>query len=453
MKNTAGTLRAELGDVVHVPGDDEYAAATEPDNSSFPQRPCAVVRPQSAEQVSQTVKSASRLGVTVIVQATGHGAARPIHDDQVLIDTSSLSGADVDASAGIARVGAGSVWPPVQEAAFTHGLLGLSGTSPTVGVSGYIFGGGVGWFVRKYGLASAALHAVEYVDGAGQLRRAAEDSTDPIDRKALWAFRGGAPVGIATSIEIALFRTPDLWTGSLLWPPGDLSPVATAWTAAIEAVSDSVTSSLSLLKLPPEGPFPDELLGNAVVHLSYASPDGKADLDVMRNAVHGAASPVVDTTGPGDVQSLSAIHLDPPNAVPARGTGRWLSSAATDLVGKIFDAARVGQPGGLSMIELRHTSSQAVGPHGALTNVPAPFLLHAVGEGADDDARTHTDAVLHNVETAGRVADIGRAAPSFREGQPDVADAWPPSDLAQLRDVRAALDPNRVLTFQRHPAP
>jgi hypothetical protein len=119
----------------------------------------------------------------------------------------------------------------------------------------------------------------------------------------------------------------------------------------------------------------------------------------------------------------------------------------------MFDAARVGQPGGLSMIELRHTGSQALGPPGALTNVPAPFLLHAVGEGADDKARTHTDAVLANVETAGRVADIGRAAPSFREGQPDVADALPPSELAQLREVRAALDPNRVLTFQRHPAP
>ena len=109
----------------------------------------------------------------------------------------------------------------------------------------------------------------------------------------------------------------------------------------MEAVSPSVTSALSLRKLPPEGPFPEELLGHrGLVDLSYASPDGGAYLDVMRDAVRGAAEPVVDTTAPGDVQSLSAIHLDPATAVPARGTGRWLADNATDVVGAMFDAAR-----------------------------------------------------------------------------------------------------------------
>jgi FAD/FMN-containing dehydrogenase len=452
VNDVVGGLRAELHDVLYEPGDDEYADATSPDNSSYPQRPCAVVRPQSAQQVAHTVKTASRFGTAVVVQATGHGAGRQIADDQLLLDTSLLAGVTVDATTRTAQIGAGSMWPTVQKAALTHGLLGLSGTSPTVGVAGYTFGGGVGWFVRKYGLASAALRGVEYVDGAGQLRRASEDASDPLDREALWAFRGGAPVGIAASIEVALFRVPDLFTGYLLWPQSALPAVSAAWTSAVEAVSVSVTSSLSLLKLPPEGPFPDELLGTPVVHLSFASPDGGAHLEVMHDAVRGVAAPVVDTTGPGDVQSLSAIHLDPPTAVPARGIGRWLGAGATDVVSAMFYAARIGQPGGLNMIELRHTDSAAIGSDGALTNVPAPFLLHAVGLGGDDNARSRADDVLGEVENAGRVADTGRAAPSFREGQPDVADAWSSSELATLRNIRAALDPDRVLKFQRHPA-
>jgi hypothetical protein len=216
-------------------------------------------------------------------------------------------------------------------------------------------------------------------------------------------------------------------------------------------VSESVTSSLSLLQLPAEGPFPAELLGTPVVHLSYASPDGAAHLDVMRDAVRGAAIPVVDTTGPGDLQSLSAIHLDPPAALPARGIGRWLGPEATDVVEAMFEAARVGQPGGLSMIELRHTDCADFGPEGALTTVPAPFLLHAVGAAPDDDARRQVDTVLDHVENAARVADIGRAATSFREGQPDAGDAWESSEQARLRAIRAALDPERVFKFQRHP--
>lgn len=451
MTDVVAGLRAELPGIVFGPGDDEYADTTSPDNCCYPQRPLAAIRPHSAEDVARTVKCAWQLGVTVAVQATGHGAGRPIRDDEVLLDTSALTGVTVGRFPATARVGAGEKWPAVQEAALPHDLLGLSGTSPTVGVAGYTFGGGVGWFVRKYGLASAALRAVEYVDGAGQSRRASEDAEDPLDRAALWAFRGGAPVGVATSIEIGLFRVPDLWTGYLLWPAAALPAVIEAWASALEAVSASVTSSLSLRKMPPEGPFPDELLGATVVHLSYASPDGGAHLDVMREAVRFAAEPVVDTTAPGNLQSLSAIHLDPPAAVPARGTGRWLAEEATQALGAMFEAARIGEPGGLSMIELRHTETSP-GPDGALTSVPAPFLLHAVGEGGDDEARSRADSLLGEVESAGRVADIGRAMPSFRDGQPDAADAWSAVELADLRNVRGALDPERVLAFARHPA-
>jgi FAD binding domain len=449
--DAAGRLRAELPGVVHEPGTSEYSGATSPDNCSYAQQPFAVVRPNSAEQVASTVKCARQLGITVVVQATGHGAAHQIGDDQLLLDTSALTGVRVDRFPATARVGAGEKWPAVQEAALPHELLGLSGTSPTVSVAGYTFGGGVGWFVRKYGLASAALRSVEYVNGAGHLRRAAEDAKDELDRAALWAFRGGAPVGIATSIEIALFRVPELWTGYLLWPATAAGAVIDAWASAVAAVSPSVTSSLSLREMPPEGPFPDELLGAPVVHLSYASPDGARHLDVMRDAVRRAAEPVVDTTAHGNLQSLSAIHIDPPTAVPARGTGRWLDEGATRVVGAMFEAARIGEPGGLNMIELRHTDTEA-GPDGALTSVAAPFLLHAVGDGGNDDERSRTDNLLGQVQSAGQAADIGRAMPSFRDGQPDVADAWDAAELASLRNVRAALDPERVLAFARHPA-
>lgn len=452
MNAVVAGLRAELNDAVHEPGDDEYASATSPHNSSYPQRPCAVVRPASAEQAAHTVTIASRLGVTVAVQATGHGAGSPIDDDQVLLDTSALTGVTVRASAGIAHVGAGEAWPAVQQAAQVYGLLGLSGTSSTVGVAGYTFGGGVGWFVRKYGLASAALRAVDYVDGAGRLRRASEDAPDSLDREALWAFRGGAPAGIATTIEIALFRIPELWTGYLLWPESALPAVIAGWASALELVSESVTSSLALLRLPDEGPFPAALLGTPVVHLSYVSTDGAAHLDVMRAAVHDAATPAVDTTGPGNLQSLSAIHLDPPNPVPARGTGRWLGPAATDVVAAMFGAAQVGRPGGLSMIEVRHTDSEAHAPDGPMTEVPAPFLLHAVGAGVNDDATNRVGEVLGAVESVAQVTDAGRAAPAFRDGQPDVRDAWSSPELVRLRNVRAALDPDRILKFQRHPA-
>ena len=75
MNDVVAGLRAELHDVVYEPGDDEYADATSPDNSSYPQRPCAVVRPRSAEQVAHTVKSASRVASGSMILSTHKRAA------------------------------------------------------------------------------------------------------------------------------------------------------------------------------------------------------------------------------------------------------------------------------------------------------------------------------------------------------------------------------------------
>ena len=160
---------------VYRPGTDQYATSTSPDNSSFPQRPDAVVRPRTADDVAAVVTLARALGLRVGVQATGHGAGSPLGGGLVLVDTSALDAVSIDPKTRTARVGAGVTWSRVQAQAETHHLLALSGTSPTVGVCGYTFNGGVGWLARPFGLASASLRAVEYVDGVGRVHRVSDD--------------------------------------------------------------------------------------------------------------------------------------------------------------------------------------------------------------------------------------------------------------------------------------
>jgi hypothetical protein len=316
-------------------------------------------------------------------------------------------------------------------------------------VAGYTFHGGVGWLGRPFGLASGSLRSVQYVDGAGQARHAAEDSPDPADREALWAFRGGAPVGIATELEFGLHPVAGLWAGYLLWPGQHLPALAAAWAGALAEAPDALTSTLSLLGLPPEGPFPDELKGTAVVHLSYASVAGEAGLAGLRAALRAVAEPTVDTTGPADAAILAQIHLDPPGGIPARGMGQWLTAAPADLIVALADAARIGQPGGLNMIEIRHVASDAAVLDGALTRAPGPFLLHSVGAAPSDAVRAKVDAALAEVLAAAASADTGLSAPTFREGQPDDAGAYRPADLDRLTRIAADLDPDGTLLFVR----
>ncbi|MEU7856922.1 FAD-binding protein [Nonomuraea sp. NPDC049141] len=145
---------------------DGYAAATRPHNSSIKQRPARVAVVSRPEDIAPTLDEVAALArssgtpLEIVPQATGHGAGAPVGKGAVLLDTSRLTDVSIDPESRVAMVGAGATWSAVNAAAEQHGLLGLAGSAPSVSVSGYTFGGGIGWLVRRDGLASGALRAV-----------------------------------------------------------------------------------------------------------------------------------------------------------------------------------------------------------------------------------------------------------------------------------------------------
>src|SRR5690625_4845071 len=272
-----------------TPGSPGYAASTSPRNTSAHQAPALVLRPRSAEGVADAVTVARSRAARLSVQATGHGAARPLGAETVLLDTGGLAAVQVQAGVQRARVGAGTTWGHLQHEASRYGLLGLAGTSPSVGVAGYTFGGGLGWFTRGHGLASGHLRSVRYVDGEGRIRTAADDAPDPLDREAIWAFRGGAPVGIAVDLDLDLIRPGPTWAGHLLWPADVAEDLIGTWARSLPELPETVTSTMAILRLPPSGPFPSELLGNPAVHLSYAATGDQGPMLRLRDRLLAVA--------------------------------------------------------------------------------------------------------------------------------------------------------------------
>ncbi|WP_157974225.1 FAD-binding oxidoreductase, partial [Desertihabitans aurantiacus] len=313
-----------------APDTDGYAAATSPRNSSTPQRPGRVARVTSPGDLVTALSEVAALETSsgrrlqVVPQATGHGAGAPVTDDTVLLDTSGLADVAIDPDARVATVGAGATWATVNAAAERHGLLGLAGSAPSVSVSGYTFGGGIGWLVRRHGLASAALRAVHYLDGEGRSRVAREDAAEETDREALWGFRGAGGVGVAHTLELDLVPVPDLHAGALLWDAAALPELVAAWAGALDSMGAGVATSIAVLHVPPLPLFPEPLQGRVGVHLAVADPDGPDGAAPLLEAVRSVAAPVSDTWGPTDAAGLARIHLDPPAATPAVGAARWL---------------------------------------------------------------------------------------------------------------------------------
>lgn len=447
---TLNQLRSAVSGAVLAPGDPGYDDATSPRNTTARQHPALVVVPERAEDVAAGVRYARATGARVAVQATGHGAAGILEAPTILIETHRLAGIDIDGERRIARCGTGAVWGDITAAARSHGLAGLAGTSPTVGVAGYTFNGGWGWLTREHGLASARVRAVDYVDAEGAPRRAENDDV-------LWTFRGGGGIGVATAVEFELVPVGQLWAGFMLWPPELISDVLAAWSDALAGLPPTVTTMVSLLKAAPPLPtIPKATQGRPVTYLGLCATDLQAGRALSSALVRRLPEPLADTVAAIAATDLGAIHLDPPDAVPALGDGRFLDHLDTGHAQAILGAAEIGPEGPLNAVELRHTAEghpPADAGDGALTTSPAPFLLHATGSAPDPAARTATETQLQAVRHAAAPVDAGLGPHSFRDGRTDTPDALAPDDLSRLAQLHTTHDPDATFAAARTHSP
>src|SRR3954469_1218511 len=177
----------------------------------------------SAAGVRRAVLAARAQGLRVAVRATGHGTLAEPGPDTLLIDTSALRSVLVDPERRTARVGPGATAEEVVAAAAPFGLAPITGTSPTVGVTGYTLGGGHGWLSRKYGLAADSLLRADVATAAAAVPADGELLPARADRRSglFWALRGaGGNFGVATSLEIRLHPVSRVFGGTATFDRG-----------------------------------------------------------------------------------------------------------------------------------------------------------------------------------------------------------------------------------------
>lgn len=431
-----------------------YLAATRPHTSSVTQHPARVAVITSAADLTVALEAVAELEhstgrrLRVVPQASGHGAGAPVDEGTVIFDTSALTEVSIDPDARVAVAGAGATWSDVNAAAEKHGLLGLAGSSPSVAVSGYTFGGGIGWMTRRDGLASSSLRAVHYVDGSGQQRTARDDADEELDREAIWAFRGAGGVGIAHTLEFDLVPAPNLHAGALLWPVDSLPVLVEAWAAALPELGASVSSSLSVLHVPPLPTFPAELRGRPALHLAIADPDGPEGARPLLDALSAVAQPLLITWGPTDAAGLARIHLDPPVATPAIGDARWLGASTPGIAEALFSEA-LADDAAVVMVEVRHLAGAPLSRRGgAVVDPPGDFIFHAVGS-LDLFPRECIDATFARLRSVWSTVDAGTTPGSWIEGAAGVPNALPPAHLERAIAAAQAVDPLHRLQRSR----
>ena len=135
---------------------------------------------------------------------------------------------------------------------------GLAGSSPDVGVVGYLTGGGLGPVARSHGLASDTVRAFEVVTGDGVARRV----TATHHPELFWGLRGGkGTLGIVTAVEIDLVEQAELYAGALWFAAADAAAVVRTWSRWCDVLPEEGTTSIAVLRLPDLPVFPEPVRG------------------------------------------------------------------------------------------------------------------------------------------------------------------------------------------------
>jgi FAD/FMN-containing dehydrogenase len=181
-------LAGQVSGSVLGPEDAGYDAARAVHNGLIDRRPALIVRCRTTNDVIAALALARRAGHEVSIRGGGHNVAgRAVTEGGVMIDLAEMKGIAVDPEQATATAEGGVIWGELNEAAAEHGLAVTGGAVSGTGIAGYTLGGGLGWLMAKYGLASDNLLAVELVTAEGDVLHVDAASHPDL----FWALRGG----------------------------------------------------------------------------------------------------------------------------------------------------------------------------------------------------------------------------------------------------------------------
>src|SRR5215217_4824636 len=182
LKNVAveefkGGLRGEL----LRPGDDGYESARTVWNAMIDHRPALIAHCAGAADVIHSVIFARANKLLVAVRGGGHDVAgNAVCDGGLVIDLSRLKGIRVDPARRTVRAEPGVTWGEFDHETQVFGLATTGGIVPTTGIAGLTLGGGLGYLMRRFGLACDNLLSVDVVTADGKLRTASATENEEL---------------------------------------------------------------------------------------------------------------------------------------------------------------------------------------------------------------------------------------------------------------------------------
>jgi FAD/FMN-containing dehydrogenase len=341
-------LAARFSGMLVGPEDSRYDELRRVHNGMIDRRPALIARCLGSADIADAVNFARARGLDLAVRGGGHNVAgRAVCDGGLMLDMSLMKGIRVNPVRRTALAQGGVNWREFNRETQARGLATTGGVISTTGIAGLTLGGGLGWLMAKYGLATDNLLAAEVVTAAGEILRASKDDNADL----FWAIQGGGGnFGAVSWFEFRLHPVGPVTSGMIAFPFDKARDVLKFFRDMTVGLADELTIFGGLLHGPDGTPI-------AVIVLCDCGSS-----DAALQSIKRFGTPIIDTIGP---TSYEATNMMLDAGFPRGALNYWKSNFMTELSDQSIDTliSQFAQcPSPPSALVLEHI-------HGAATRV------------------------------------------------------------------------------------
>jgi hypothetical protein len=439
------------------PGNPRYAAARAVWNGAIDRHPGLVARCTSATDVRAAVRFARERDLLVAVRGGGHNVAgTAVCDGGIVIDLSPMKGVWVDPGGRKARAQAGLLWGELDRETQPFGLAVTGGIISHTGIAGLTLGGGLGWLMRRHGLAADNILSADVVTADGNfLRASAEEHTD-----LFWGLRGGGGnFGAVTSFEYRLHPVgPIVLAGMILHPAAKVREVLGFYRDFIGTAPDELTTIVVLRVAPPAPFLPPWVHGQPVVVIAACYAGSVEDGERAVAPLRQFGAPLVDLIRPTPyVCHQSFFDPTAPHGLGYYWKSEYVPSLSDPLIDTLAERAW-GAPTAESYTIIFHLG----GAVGRVDQEASAFEDRRAGHAVNIDAvwsdparASACVAWTRELWEAVRPHSTGRVYVNFlgEEGQDRVRAAYGEAKYERLRALKRKHDPTNFFRLNQNIRP
>ena len=449
-KEFAQALRTQLRGKVFDADAEEFDRLRRVWNAAIDRRPCAIARCADLDDVQQVLRIARDNGIGVTVRGGGHNVAGlAVRDGAVLLDLADMRAVSVDARTRIATVQGGALWRDVDAATAAAGLATTGGLISSTGVGGFTLGGGVGWLMRRYGLACDNLVAAQIVLADGRSVRVAADEHPDL----YWGLRGGAGgLGVVTSLDLRLYPLTEVLAGLVVFPLDQATTVLRRFREYAQDAPEEFCGMVVMTSAPPF-PFVDSAWhGRPVCIVAVCWCGDAAAGDRAIEPIRHAGEPIGEHVARMPYAQWQQM-LDP-SAPPGRHH-YWKSVNFARLSDAVIDrlaSAASALPTPVTELHVQHLGGAvARAPAGecAFAHRDAKFFVNLIGQASEKVQFESLRAWIRNLYGQLSIDALGGRMPNFADGDDQDAIARFGKNAQRLHDLRLRYDPNGLFSAYR----